>query len=664
MKINLNTIINIKNKQDLDKFILNKPLYQNNYLFHYLIKLNNIDGLKLNKWEIYIETCEGLNGFNLAAQHQNTKILEYLIETYPEYIYNRNSNKNLFTVKLDATNFAPLMNKYPKLDWYKLLHNASPIHNQVIVYIIFNLNYKQLSSFLKVYKNKPSLNNPLLQSIIYSDLLTQDEKIKILDNYSETDLNVKLERNGHGLIITALQENYDKIVDYLLSRNIDLKYYTFIKSKSPLLLAIYYDIMNNKILFSPKIFNKIKTDTKYLKIFDHYLNNIAHSCLFARRNRNEQIDLTIPIIYCELEILKYFDNDIWNQLNIDKISPLELLIGLDYDIFSKIIIENNIAIDPDIIKKIQDENKVYYKKWLKLYKNQPIYIKPINDIIILNNKYIHHTLFRSTFIDTGIFIIYLHDKYKELFIPNMESYLIKNLTFDNTMPHIDNMMYKENIFPWIISYYSNTEYYIHPYLNNLINAQKQNNNNNKRFGMVYLSLAYDTIFHANVLIYDFKNLTIERFEPYGNSELIEHDVDDVLEEELTWSTGFSYLRPKDFLPFNGFQTLSDENNYLNLKRGDFGGFCLAWCLWYVESKLINQNISSDILVIKLIHKINSSEHKFNEYIRNYSSKINEHRIKFIKKIGIHENEISNEILYDHDEQKLVHHLIKKFTTLL
>ena len=117
MKIDFKKIINIKTNKNLNNFILNKPIFQKNYLFHYLIELNNLDALKLKKWPIYIENNDGLNGFHIATRiDSKLKILEYLIETYPEYIYNRNFKREAFTVYLQAEQFIPLIKKYPKLD--------------------------------------------------------------------------------------------------------------------------------------------------------------------------------------------------------------------------------------------------------------------------------------------------------------------------------------------------------------------------------------------------------------------------------------------------------------------------------------------------------------------------------------------------------------------
>jgi hypothetical protein len=665
MKIDFKKIINIKNENNLNGFLLNKPIFQKNYLFHYLIELNNLDGLKLKKWPIYIENNDGLNGFHIAARSEsNIKMLEYLIKTYPEYIYNRNLKRETFVNYLQFNQFAYFIKKFKKLDWDDLIINATPHTQELFVKIILNLNYIQLSKFLNVYKIKPTNINNYLHGVIKSSLLSSDEKIKILNKYSDEELNIKPLNTGIGLIFIALDNNDEKLIDYLLTRNIDLNYYTFIKTNTPLSYALNYDIMNNtspdKYIFSKQIFEKLKsTDPDFLKTFNNNLDNILHSCLLFRYNRNQLMDVITKINYPELEILKYYDSYLWNQLNIDKISPLELIINLDYDIYSNII-ENRIAVNPEILEKLKNENNPYHKKWLKLFEQQPKYNEPINDIIIEceNCKYTHYTLFQSKFKDVGIFILYLNDKYKELLIPNMQTYIIKNLTFENTFPFSDDLIVKESVFPWIILYYSNTEYYIHPYLNNLINAERYNKN--KRFGIVFLSLIYDKGLHANVLIYDFKNLTIERFEPYGNTSLIENEVDDLLEEELTWSTGLKYLRPKDFLPFAGFQTISDETNLINTKAGDFGGFCLAWCLWYIETRIKNSEIDSKTLILKLIKKLNKMEYTFSEHIRNYSNKINNQRIKYIKKIGIDEKEISNIYLTNNNDSILADFLIKKY----
>jgi len=91
--INLDKIIHIKNKADLKGYNIDRPIHNNNYLFHYLIQLNNLNGLKLERFPIYETNNDNLNGFHLAAKEGFIDILSYLIKNYEEYIYNRNNKK-------------------------------------------------------------------------------------------------------------------------------------------------------------------------------------------------------------------------------------------------------------------------------------------------------------------------------------------------------------------------------------------------------------------------------------------------------------------------------------------------------------------------------------------------------------------------------------------
>ena len=384
-------------------------------------------------------------------------------------------------------------------------------------------------------------------------------------------------------------------------------------------------------------------------------------------NRNSQIisaDKMKNINYSpDFEILKNSSSENWNQLNIEKITPFHLIMNLDYDVYSKFFEKTNIQISKAVledVKKINNLNNIS-TKWFKLFDKLEEYKEPDDKIILSNDEYSHYTVFQAKFKDVGIFSIYLSETYSDLLIPNLVSYQINNITFDDTFPFSDNIVEKEPVFPWIISYYNENEYYIHPYLNNIINSTRRNGN--KRFAAVFISLIYDKMLHANVLIYDLKNMTVERFEPYGNTMGIDGGIDDVLEEELTWNTGLKYIKPDNYLPVAGFQTVSDENNSINKNAGDFGGFCLAWSLWYLETKLKNPDVASKILVDKVINKISKLDIKFSEYIRNYSNKINTKRVEYLKLIGIDSKKISDSHLTVDTNLKLANYLVNKFSSL-
>ena len=631
--MNLKKIINIKNKKDLNKFKLNKSLFQENYLFHYLILLNNLKALKLYKFPIYIQNNDNLNGFHLAAKEDNIEILFYLIKNYSDYIYNRNTNNELFTNYLLVNRFNKLLIKYPNLD-YNIL-----IDDKLLKNIIINLKFYELNKFITNFKNKLKIN---LHNILKNYYLSTEEKINILDKFENINIKNKM---GEGIIFSAF--NDINLFNYLLTRNIDINYYTLIKTENPIRWAIVNDILNNKINF----IKNIKFTSEICNELNRFGDNIAHTILYTRISRNSQLLNLENENFIELNILKLCDSKCWNQLNINKTTPYELLSILDFSIYSKVI-NKNYKINSIIFKNIKNEH------WLNFYKSLNTYKKLFEDINYDN--YTHCTEFQSKFKDIGIFTIYLNDNYKNLYIPQYNSYQLNNLTFINSFPFSDNLIMKEPIFPWIITFNSEHEYYIHSYLNIIINKIKRLGT--KRFCMVFLSLNYDNLLHANLLIYDLKNMILERFEPYGNTSLVDDYIDDILEEELTWNTGLKYIRPKDYLPYSGFQTISDENNNKNIKPGDFGGFCLAWCLWYLETKLINPDINSKILVNKLISRLLKLNINFNEYIRNYSNKINKYRIKYLEIIDINIRQISNIYLTNSNENKLTQYLIKKYSS--
>jgi hypothetical protein len=219
--------------------------------------------------------------------------------------------------------------------------------------------------------------------------------------------------------------------------------------------------------------------------------------------------------------MEHSNSDDWNQRNVYDYSPFDYIVQLDFDIYKKHI--NNIIINIDIISRIK---KHASKQWIGLLlKFKTIKMPKYID----KTKYTHATVFQSKFTDASIFSLYLIDKHSNLYLPNITSYMLNNkyIDYDAGYPFADDLIIKNPIFPWIINYYSYKEFYIHPYLNNQINSAI--NDKKKRFACVFISVITDTFLHANVLVYDFKNKTVERFEPYGNLIGLDTSIDNVLE---------------------------------------------------------------------------------------------------------------------------------------
>lgn len=368
MNINYEDILNIKTDKQLNKFlidynlVIDKPLINNNYIFHYFTLLGNLSGLKLNKFPIYIENTENLNCFHIAARESHIDILYYLIENYPEYIYNRNNKEETIISYLDLNNLLNLMKKYPKLDWYDLIVNYS--NNTILKNILLLINYNNLIIFLKILNINLVDENMYLFYIIENNNIMSQEKIIFLNKFSDDELNTKSEISGLGLIFIIIQIRDLILFNYILNRNIDLDYYVPFISNHPLLYAIYYDITDNTNNYTIKLINKIKlTNINFYKSINKYNENIFHYLIRGRIKTNNHNIITNYII--DTEIFKYADNEALLQLNIDKITPLELLIYLDYNIYAKYIQNCDILIPSNIIKNIKKLE--IDKRWIKLY---------------------------------------------------------------------------------------------------------------------------------------------------------------------------------------------------------------------------------------------------------------------------------------------------------
>ena len=68
-------------------------------------------------------------------------------------------------------------------------------------------------------------------------------------------------------------------------------------------------------------------------------------------------------------------------------------------------------------------------------------------------------------------------------------------------------------------------------------------------------------------------------------------------------------------------------------KGDFGGFCLAWCIWFIEERVTN-NINSKKLIPKLIKNMLNKNIDFMEYIRSFGHRLTNEKIKLLNIAGI------------------------------
>ncbi len=646
MKFNIEKIMELRTTKDLEKFNPNKPLFYQNYLFHYLIILDKLDLLKAMKHPVYNFNEDKMDGFMLAAKYNNFKILEYLLKQYPEHSQNHNDEgMNFINFISKPSKLISLMKKFKNINWEYLLKFKNQSNIEYYQYLLSELEEDDLKWFLTNHKVFNSYYS--IYAILYNEKINDSQKIKLFDKFTNKEINTKNYENKGILDDLIMTENV-KLTEYFINRNIDLEYVIkptsyFITPFFAMIIKIFTEEKNVKLeKILEMVFKKIKLDHTYVnKDGINYVQLILKMLL-----QNREIDS--PIVNKIVEnILSESPDESWRQINLNKENGVFYIVQLPIKKYLKYVKDREL----DIKQKNYQNKSAFdfatedWEKELKKIKEYKIDNKI--EIDVKENKYQHQTKFTATMMDIIIYFIYLSRKYKNLYIPKI----------------LDSNNSRED-FPWVINYTSNS-IDIHPNLNFTINNIRRENKYD--FALVFLAMNLENnLKHANILLYDFKNLSIERFEPYGNDG-IEYEVDDILDEELTWNTGLKYLKPGDYLPKPGYQLLSNENDAEKQKVGDFGGFCLGWCIWYVEHRLKNSKIEPKTLNRKTLEKLLHFDDNLTEFIRNYSNKLFDEKYKIMKNICLNgdcipEKNISNIYLTNNDQQKIFNYAEKFFGT--
>ena len=156
----------------------------------------------------------------------------------------------------------------------------------------------------------------------------------------------------------------------------------------------------------------------------------------------------------------------------------------------------------------------------------------------------------------------------------------------------------------------------------------------KRFYIMPMGILINAInkSHSNMLIYDSKTKSLERFEPHGSIKISKYNgikLDTKILNTFRKNMGYSFVRkyytPIDFCPSISFQTLESYNK--EKKKGDPGGFCAAWSYWYANLRLSNPDIDRKEIIDRAISTIKTSPDTFREFIRSYSATIAKYAVE-------------------------------------
>lgn len=631
--------------KNLNKIDVNKPLFLGNYPHHYIIILNRIDLLKKKKFPIHIENNEGLNGIMLAAKISNEisdfKILNFLLSTYPQYSLNKNTFNETFLDYLIISDQLIKLIEKNNIDWNYLFNHF--IDNENFINKLFEEgSYKLINYFINNFKIEWDIFPIPISFNLINNKLSFDKKIKIFEKLKKQKDNILhlTDNTGKGIVFPIIKlpkKESLKWLNYIIENNYELDKFIPIYSFHPFILTYRMEnSLNEGYERSKVIWNEIKENHDFSS-FNKYGENLLFSVI-SYRIIDEKGCLEI-----EKDMINR--NNYWNVYNINKVSVLMLLTELDFCYHN--YLPKNLKVNKSMLKNITGKWKKYLSKLPKLVET--------NDIVLKKYPFVHTNIFSSTFLDASIFTIILDKKYKDLYIPKYKKDYNCNINFTYGFIFPDINLDKYNNFPYIIFWKDKNNYYIHPYLKELLNKNKSK----YKIGFILISaILPNNGLHAMCLIIDFTNLTIERFDPYGNS----HDLDPDLDVELDkYFDEYKFIYVKNYLPVSSFQSLADENNELMQKPGDFGGYCLAWCLWYLEHRIINLPLSGKELIPKLLKKLLLNNDNLFDYIRNYANDFNICRLKILMKIGIDKKRVSN-INFNYDEnQKIFNYIINKLT---
>ena len=168
-------------------------------------------------------------------------------------------------------------------------------------------------------------------------------------------------------------------------------------------------------------------------------------------------------------------------------------------------------------------------------------------------------------------------------------------------------------------------------------------NNKNRFFILPIGLFTNNGAHSNLIIVDFKKNRCEYFEPHGslymkgikniknikninlNNPIYNNDyivrVNCLLYiTKLCAKLKIKLILPDKFMNTNSFQAL-EEIDKLELKaefqKGDLGGYCQSWSLWYLSLRLKYPDASPKKLVSHA-EKIIKDKYSYVNFIRNYA----------------------------------------------
>lgn len=683
-----NIINNLKtNKwEKVKKYITKKQIQwdilidQINGVIHYLAYHNQLEIIKLIdkniiKYLILQPNVEGDNIYHISARMNHQDMFIYFLEINLDGIYatNKLGNTPLFYLISDSDFIKEIVKKYKIRD-----HGLNDEYS-LLEYYILSENYSMIKFLLKYL----ILNNQSNLSIFTTietghDIEFKISVIKILAD--KLDINY-LNQKFLSPLITAIIVNELDIVKLLIELGADIDYSGPENVHNPLILAILQkNVQLIKILL--KSGAKVDIRDKYFRTSLHYIFNEKNEMPIKIKrfmlNEIDNVNMVDNEMNSILNLLIHNDNwinyqDILEEKklkiflkNTEGVAPIDGIQYDDLDIFIELVYKSYISqLDLDINWKDKVDKKISlilenaddiesFKQYIrqKIVKGQSYPAKKTQEtnikIIMAPKTNISH--FSAYTYNYICFLYYILNKYPEIKIPSLGpdqmngknlNDLYQELTSDYRTSSIDHSIIRSIIRDYVnhspilpnhlIVWKNKYTYFISPYIVQGIHETLRKYPDTKFILLKLTIISHANFNHANILIYDVKNKYIERFDPYGLVPFIDSkNIDKLIKEFIEeYFSGVIYISPEDTTNGISFQIFSDEGNNKNYMENDPIGFCMAWCLWYVETRVNNPDVIPKILIERTIQKIIQHGIKFKDYIRNYGNHLDREKNKIL-----------------------------------
>lgn len=671
-----------------------------NYILNYLVKDNMYDIVKylFDNYDLRLDITDG-DGKNILYQpikYDNMELLKLLIDYNKKIIgldiinmYDNNGNTPLY--------YSCILNNYDAFIYlYNNDANIEKVNNigNNVFEILFKFNRQEMLEYIvkEVYL-KNNLNILTLKNETVIHLALQEENNKILAilmnlKLDKTLLDTRELEYGLSVLHQSIIVGNINVITKLIEQKADYNITDYI-GNTPLHYALYEKnfeiveiLLNNMLEYN--ISNSTGDIALHLCFYnmditrenDKYNYKNIFMKILKNSNVNHMNNSGMTPLHLMVEYGWWKDKDITNILisgelllnifikNRENMTPLDIVNNSDREQLINIVVDsyyNNLILMKEkndlegwekycasnelenLLKELNKRSQIgkdikyYCKEQIKkIIEDKKRSIPQIEDleITIDSGIFMNNCFYTGSTLDILFGLVYLYNLNK-----NIGFILEYPLTENNKLTEYYKKLGIENSYKleftnieilWIyqkIIYPTNFDYILQSKLKN-------------DYIVIPLGIDINNNSHANIILIDNIDKTIERFEPNGANQprglnYNEDLLDDILINKFNnLLPEYNYFKPKQYLPIVGFQLLESGESVKCKKITDPNGFCAVWCVWWIEMRLINRKINRYKLARELINIIKLKNINFKDIIRNYSIKITKERDNILEKNNI------------------------------